>query len=71
VRDGGHGDADGIDAIDNGPRVGERLGPNARGHGSRALGLDVHHADQLHAGRGRQQPRMVLPDMPDADHGNS
>ena len=63
-------DADGIDAARQGGWRRERLGPVFRRDLLSPLGACIDNADQIDTRHRRQQPRMVLPEMSDADDGD-
>ena len=64
---GGDRDRDGVDLAEELAEVEQRARAVRRGDllGARAVGVDDRH--ELDARQRRQNPRVVLPEMPDAD----
>src|SRR5688500_248507 len=70
MRLGGHRHADGVDAVEHVPVIGERLRAVLRRDLGRASRLGVDDADQLDVVHRRQQPRVRRAEMAHADDRN-
>ncbi len=71
VQEGGDGDGDGVDLVEQRPVVVNGARAELLGDGAGLLGSRVGDADQRHSGNRREDPGVVLPQMSDPDDRDS
>jgi hypothetical protein len=66
-----HGDRNGVDVAQQRPEIRQRPRPRRLRHFGRAIRVGINHGDEVRALDAREQPRVMLAQVPDPDDGHA